>query len=127
MRINRNEKLIVGISKLGRIYPIKIWDDDYFNQMANSKFVLCPNGDYIWTYRFFEAVICGAIPIVESTASIYQGFNFFNMNDPFEHYKYDPDLALQNYLYAKQLLTIPKKELNNEIKRILNQRNIFTN
>ena len=59
--------------------------------MAKSKFVLCPNGDFIWTYRFFEAIACGAIPIIEDDLPLYDGFQYYKMDQPFCEYIYDLD------------------------------------
>ena len=39
---------------------------DYFEQMLSSKFVLCPSGLGWDTYRGWEALILGAIPILET-------------------------------------------------------------
>lgn len=36
--------------------------------MSNSKFVLCPRGKGIDTHRFYETVLMGAIPIVETSS-----------------------------------------------------------
>ncbi|KAL3781560.1 hypothetical protein ACHAW5_002569 [Stephanodiscus triporus] len=47
------------------------WEDDspdesdYLRQLTNSKFVLCPSGMGWDTYRVWEALILGAIPILE--------------------------------------------------------------
>lgn len=45
-------------SNKGRIFPIKAWDENYYQTLSKSKFVLCLNGDYIWSYRFFESILC---------------------------------------------------------------------
>lgn len=37
----------------------------YFSSMRKSKFVLCPAGDSPWSFRFYETLMCGSIPIVE--------------------------------------------------------------
>jgi hypothetical protein len=39
---------------------------DYFEQMLTSKFVLCPSGLGWDTYRGWEALVLGAIPILET-------------------------------------------------------------
>lgn len=36
----------------------------YFQLLRSSQFTLCPAGDLPWSMRFFEAVMCGSIPIV---------------------------------------------------------------
>jgi hypothetical protein len=44
----------------------------YFQTMASSKFVLCPAGDAPWSFRFYETLMCGSIPIVESWHHTYR-------------------------------------------------------
>jgi hypothetical protein len=117
--INDHKKFKIVLSTKGRRFPIKVWDDDYFNRMANSKFVLCPNGDFIWTYRFFEAIICGAIPIIENKADIYEGFKFYKMSDTIDKYIYDTDIVKYNFDLAQKKLTLPKDVLNREIELML--------
>ena len=48
-------------------------------RLLRSKFVLWPNRDYIWSYRFFETVMSGAIPIVEEDGA-YERFDYFRMS-----------------------------------------------
>lgn len=109
--------LQIFASQKGREFPAKIWDDDYFQQLAQAQFVLCPDGDFTWTYRFFEAMLCGAIPIIENDCELYQGFQYFSMQDPVEKLIYSPAMAEHNYHQAWQRLTLERSELN----RILQQ------
>lgn len=44
----------------------------YFNIMAQSKFILCPRGDAPWSFRFYESLMCGAIPIVQTWHHTYR-------------------------------------------------------
>lgn len=37
----------------------------YFAALRRSQFALCPAGDLPWSLRFFEAIMCRSIPIVE--------------------------------------------------------------
>ena len=36
----------------------------YYDDLCRSKFVLCPEGTGVDTHRFYEAVFCGATPVV---------------------------------------------------------------
>lgn len=89
---------------------IKFFDEDYLNNMAKSKFAIIPDGlnrqgDYmVWTYRFIDAVLCGAIPIVESTCNLYDGFKYYYVND--ELPKYDPEIKNHNIKHLISKLTI---------------------
>lgn len=42
-------------------------DIAYYKMLGNTKFGLSPTGDCQWSYRFFEAIMCGAIPILGDT------------------------------------------------------------
>lgn len=41
--------------------------EEFFKNLNDSKYVLCPRGSGIDTHRFYEAILMGAIPIVESS------------------------------------------------------------
>lgn len=41
-----------------------IFDEDYYRVMKGSNFSLCPAGDAPWSIRFFEALMCKSIPVV---------------------------------------------------------------
>lgn len=42
------------------------FDEEYFSVMCASQFTLCPAGDAPWSMRFFEAILSGSLPIVET-------------------------------------------------------------
>ena len=47
--------------------PVRIrnmFDENYFKHLVRSKFTLCPAGDNFWSMRFYEALMCKSIPIV---------------------------------------------------------------
>ena len=44
----------------------------YFESMCQSRFILCPAGDAPWSFRFYETLMCKAIPIVESWHHTYR-------------------------------------------------------
>lgn len=70
-------------SDRGRSMSTKQRDEWYFSEMAKARFVLCPDGDFVWTYRFFEAAIFRAIPIVENITDVYEGYHFYKWGDEF--------------------------------------------
>lgn len=72
-------------SNNGRKPEAKVMDLEYFKTMARSRFVLCPNGDFTWTYRFFEAILCRCIPIVEQKCELYNGYHFYELGDNYEY------------------------------------------
>ena len=116
--VNTGE-VIFWASRRGRHFPGKSWDAEYFELLGRSQFVLCPSGDYVWTYRFFEAALCGALPIVEKTCDAYSGFRYTAMTDPACDRQWSSDDAEHNYARCKELLTIPVSSLNSEIAALL--------
>lgn len=101
----------------GRTWPTKAWDDAYYEVLGRSQLTACPDGDFIWTYRFFEAALCGSIPVVQNWCSQFEGFRFYRMAD------YDPatmqwreDWALENAIAARQLLTVPHECIRHALR-----------
>ena len=41
----------------------------YYDPLQSTRFALAPDGDFPWTYRFLEAIMCGAIPVVGPRAN----------------------------------------------------------
>lgn len=106
-------------SNRGRVFPVKAWDEEYFRLLADSQFVLCPSGDYIWTYRFFESIMCGAIPIIEKSCPAYEGFRYFTMDDSISSLKWSEEDVNYNFKLCFERLTVSLEELNQEIEKIL--------
>lgn len=111
--------LVLWPSDRGRRFPIKSWDEAYFRILADSQFVLCPSGDCIWSYRFFESILCGAIPIAEKECDAYSGFHYFSFEDRAGSVQWSPQEAEFNYRTCVERLTVPKAALDAEITRIL--------
>jgi hypothetical protein len=105
-KINPSSRVLVKNSSRGREFPEKAWDEDYYREMAKTKFVLCPNGDFVWTYRFFEAILCGAVPIVQSDCSLYEGFQYYTMESA--EFRWTEQIASSNYVKAVELIGPPK-------------------
>ncbi len=95
--IKKFGKLFISSSNRGRIFPGKSWDDNYYNFLLRSKFILCPSGIYIWTYRFFESILCGAIPVVEKSAPCYNGFIYYKMDEELCNIKWSKEIIEYNY------------------------------
>lgn len=99
----------------------KLWDRDYYADIARSKFSIIPNGLdhetpeykdgelYIWTYRFIDAILLGAIPIVQNSTPLYNHFEYYFMTDT--DYVYDPEIAERNFKRAEKLFTMSNDDL----------------
>lgn len=111
--------LVFWASARGREYPVKAWDDDYYQAMKRAQFVLCPSGDSVWTYRFFEAAMCGAIPVVQAACPAYAGFQFFTMQQPLAELRWTKEIAEHNFRLCQERLTLSREQLDGEIFRLL--------
>ena len=82
--------------------------------------MLCPSGNSVWTYRFFEAILCGAIPVVEETCEAYKGFSYFSFDDPLEEMKWDQKIADENFKLCLERITVEPEIFKRELERIIN-------
>jgi hypothetical protein len=53
--------------------PAKV-EANYFQQIAEAKFVLCPSGMGYDTYRHWEVLLLGSIPVFESNPGFDRTF-----------------------------------------------------
>lgn len=113
--------LIIWSSNRGRKFPTKAWDDEYFKVLGDSQFVLCPSGVCIWSYRFFESILCGAIPIVESNCEAYEGFRFKYMTEDASTFMWSKDDAEHNYKLCLERITIAPELLKEVLASVLNK------
>jgi hypothetical protein len=118
-RQRRIGDVTVWSSERGRRFPTKAWDADYFQMLASSQHVLCPSGDYHWSYRFFEACLCGAVPIVEQPSPLYDGFRYRLMSDPRDDEPWSAENAEHNYQACSERILLPAAELNRELARLV--------
>lgn len=75
---------------------------DYFRTMRQSKFTLCPRGDAPWSYRFYECLMCGTIPVVEKEEHTFRtkeegciDYRYLMFNDL--PHVYDENMIRHNY------------------------------
>jgi hypothetical protein len=93
-----NHNSIIKSSNYGRNINRKYnIDKDYYNTICKSKFTLTPTGDCPWSYRFFEAIMCLSIPILEKNSNDIFMKDYFCFFDEQEHI-YDIDKAIHNYI-----------------------------
>lgn len=99
----------------GRDWPGKAWDEQYYEVLGRSALTACPDGDFIWTYRFFEAALCGSIPVIQNWCSHYEGFWYYRLSDDPESMMWREDWALHNEETARGLLTVPLQRLREAV------------
>jgi hypothetical protein len=57
-------KAFEGDPRVVRKDPVGRTQPEYYEDMCHSKFVLCPQGTGMDTHRVYEALACGATPVV---------------------------------------------------------------
>ena len=63
--------------------PGQLKEDEYTSLLLNSKFVPCPGGQNMETYRFYEALDCGCIPLFLHEPATDAWLQIFNNEMPF--------------------------------------------
>jgi hypothetical protein len=106
-------------SNRGRRFPEKSWDSGYFDLLLNSQFTLCPSGDYVWSYRFIEAAMCGSIPVVEKECELFEGFRLLTMSDTLRGATWSVEDAEYNFHLAQKRVSVPPDMLRAEVERLL--------
>jgi hypothetical protein len=117
--VTEPRNVAVVYSKIGRAFPFKVWDDAYYRFLGGCAFTLCPNGEEVWTYRFFEAMLCGSLPVVESDCPVYHGFRYRFLSDTDGTVEVDPADLLHNLEACRERLTVPRDELDANVPRYL--------
>jgi len=69
------------------------YDSNYYIGLSRAKFALCPVGDCNWSYRLFEAVMCGCIPVIEEHDIFHNVFFHYHKDD---QHIYLPEKAKEN-------------------------------
>lgn len=118
------ENVKILLSDQGRLFPRKAWNTDYYDLLLQSKFVLCPSGDFknngvAWTYRFFEAVLCGAVPVIEEHCAAYDGYRVRLMDAPIGSLDWSQADAEHNFALARERLTVDADALRAEVLTLL--------
>ena len=118
----KSRELEVTFTRAGRKWPEKGWDPGYVGALARTQFAVCPNGDSVWTYRFFEAAGAGAIPVVEEGCELYEGFVFHTFDDDARGLEWTRGAAEHNAALVRRRLTAPHDELASAVRSELQAR-----
>lgn len=84
----------VNFSYNGRKKEFKLYDKSYFLNLSQSKYVICPPGDFVWTYRFFETMMSKSIPIINHEDEYIKKYGFITKT--FDEIKYLSDVDYKN-------------------------------
>ena len=74
------------------------------------------------TYRFFEAAGAGAIPVVEESCALYDGFVFHTFADEVRSLEWTKAAAEHNAALVRRRLTAPHDELASAVRTELRAR-----
>jgi hypothetical protein len=107
--------------------PSQLNEDDYIKLLLDTVFVPCPSGNNIETFRFYEVLECGCIPIFTELPKVLEGTNipFLRISswdegkDLIKHFMKNKVLLIQ---YQKSLLdgwNLYKATLKDTIKEWL--------
>jgi len=95
----------IKFSFKGRKKDFKLYDNDYFYNLGSNKFVICPPGDFVWTYRLFETVIVKSIPIINHEDAYVNKYGLITktIND-IKHLNHEDfnDIVNKNYEIVKK-------------------------
>ncbi|KAJ8612225.1 hypothetical protein CTAYLR_002927 [Chrysophaeum taylorii] len=80
-----------------------VFDEVYFSRLCASRFTLAPAGDGPWSRRFFEAMLCCSIPIVQRHE--HAGRTDDELALPYFYYVYHPSLPTSHYVYVADWAT----------------------
>ena len=58
------DKKFIKFDHMGEFKKYSISRDQFYTNLSNSKFVICPRGNALDTFRFYDTIYAGAIPIV---------------------------------------------------------------
>lgn len=98
-------------SDRGRTPAAHEWDEAYYRALAAAEFGLCPHhpewrGDWdaLWTYRFIDSVLVGAIPVLFRATPLCESFvgGFVYAWDDDGEFVYDRSSAEQNRALAEE-------------------------
>jgi len=57
-------KPFITFENMGNFMQYSISRDTFFKRLTNSKFTICPRGNALDTFRFFDVLYAGSIPII---------------------------------------------------------------
>ncbi|MDF9795218.1 hypothetical protein OKW21_000481 [Catalinimonas alkaloidigena] len=101
------DKSFISLTDKGWKMPKNLFDSTYYQLLCNSKFTLCPRGKFLWTYRFYEAIMCKSIPIVDKhyeEPSMW-GFKYYYYQESSTHL-FSQDIVEHNYRLFLQRHTL---------------------
>ena len=91
------------------------FDEHYYRVMCQSQFTLCPAGDRKWSMRFYEALMCKSIPVLQSRLhhrSIREALRGYKVYTPSEELIYRPEWVEHNYTLFLEHHTLSRTSIS---------------
>lgn len=122
---------IINFTRTGRELQSKgSFNCDYYELLARSKFALCPHQEdwpypnsVIWTYRFVEACMAGAVPVVFTKTPLSEeftaGLTYYHDDIVLQsHPPFTKNILQQNYEVAMSRFTLSNTQTNQLYKAL---------
>ena len=104
-------KEFIKFDHMGNFLKYNISRDEFYTNLSRSKFVICPRGNALDTFRFYDSIYAGAIPIV--VKQYFHNSYFF---------KDVPILFLDD---EKDFGKLSKKFLENKYKELIHKKKSY--
>ena len=123
------DKNFIKFDHMGKFLNYSISRDQFYTNLSNSKFVICPRGNALDTFRLYDTIYAGAIPIV--VKEDFHNSYFFNdvpilfMDDEKDFEKLSEQFLENKYkeLINKKKLYYENLDMNNFVNKLLSQLN----
>jgi hypothetical protein len=102
-------KAFIMKENMGMFLKYSISRDAFFDRLGHSKFTICPKGNALDTFRFYDAIYSGSIPIV-----IMQHFHSYFQDVPVLYLKSKEDFSKLTEKFLLEQYEILSKKLKCE-------------
>jgi hypothetical protein len=100
-------KSFITFESMGTFLKYSISRDTFFERLGNSKFTICPRGNARDTFRFYDSIYSGSIPIV--VREQFHNLKLFdNIPILFLNHELDFEDLTEEFLEKKYIELMPK-------------------
>lgn len=124
------DKKFIKFDHMGKFLNYSISRDQFYTNLSNSKFVICPRGNALDTFRFYDTIYAGAIPIVVKE-KFHDSYFFKDVPILFMNDEKDFETLSESFLKNKYKELVHKKksyyenlDMNNFINKLLSHLNL---
>lgn len=118
------DKSFIEFEHMGNFLDYQVSREHFFKCLFSSKFTICPRGNACDTFRFYDAIYCGCIPIVVKMPYHHHFDNlpvlFLSHEDDFKELTQEKLEEKYNELSLKHLSYYPELDLEYWLNSIKN-------